>query len=119
MRLNGMSGPTHRVHGTTPLLLAARGGEAEVVRGLLRLRAGVEEREQKDDPAWYVARGTSALHVCGHVDVARALLDESADLEARDDNGSPPLFGAAMRGDLAVLHLLLEARYYSHSIVRL
>jgi hypothetical protein len=52
------------------------------------------------------------LHTCaekGHLDVARDLIEAGADVNAKDNNGSTPLFFCALKGHVEVARALIEA----------
>lgn len=58
--------------------------------------------------------GDTALHsACGYnpnaIQVARFLIDQGADLEAKDDYEKTPLFEAVARGDLDLIKFLVDA----------
>jgi len=74
--------------GMTPLLYAAREGNADVARMLIGAGADVNQVE---------ANGTSPLVVAifnGHIDVARFLLARGADVNVSDGFGRAPLWSA-------------------------
>ena len=48
------------------------------------------------------------MDTVAHVEIARLLLQNGADVNARDDNGFTPLHIAAMHGHVDILHLLVE-----------
>ena len=45
---------------------------------------------------------------CGHVDVARLLIEKDADVGQANNDGSTPLFAAAQNGHVDVARLLIE-----------
>ncbi|KAH9007721.1 ankyrin repeat-containing domain protein [Lactarius pseudohatsudake] len=86
----------------TPLHMAARNGNFELVRMLLTHNADINARNDI---------GHTPLHAAsnnGHVDIARFLLDHGADPKARGEDRSTPLHWASYWGELEVAHLLLE-----------
>jgi ankyrin repeat protein len=86
--------------GFTPLLFAARVGDLESARTLVKAGATV------DDTA---ANGATALTIAahsGHGDVAAFLLDQGANPNV-DAAGYTPLHAAVLRGDHALLKALL------------
>lgn len=90
--------------GATPLLLAARIGEAGLVKSLLARGA---------DPARADAEGWTALHWAVHENreaVVRVLLDHdaAAGVNTPDTAGSTPLLLAAEAGSEVLVRLLLE-----------
>ncbi len=97
--------------GWTPLVRAARTGEAAVVEQLARDRAALERRDR--------ARGwTPLLHAVHRRRPAavRALAAAGADLEARSDDGTTPLLMAASGGDRRVVEELLAAGADPHAL---
>ena len=110
-----------RGSGTTPLMLAAYGGQLEMVRFLLEREADIHIRttgwipiETPLGTIYFQEIGASALTLAikqGHAEVVRLLLEHwmweySAD--GRDDHGLTALMFAAAAGDLEMAHLLLE-----------
>eukprot|EP00435_Cladocopium_sp_Y103_P052758 s576_g16.t1 len=84
-----------------PLTQAAFAGEARVVSLLLEARADPNLPQE----------GDRAIHVSawqGDKAVTKLLLTSSADVEATDSNGCSPLCGAALKGHVAVVELLLN-----------
>ncbi|CAK9099615.1 unnamed protein product [Durusdinium trenchii] len=83
-----------------PLTQAAFAGDSRVVSVLLEARA---------DPN-LPSEGDRAIHFSawqGDKTVTGLLLRSSADVEATDSNGCTPLCGAALKGHVAVVELLL------------
>jgi ankyrin repeat protein len=113
-------------YGQTALMWAAAKGHADVVRLLLDAGANVDEYSARVDvpepnpgriagafadprmPTGHI----TALHFAareGHTDAVRALIDGGADLNATDEEGTPPLGYAASNDRLEVARVLLEA----------
>jgi ankyrin repeat protein len=94
--------------GVTPLMLAARLGQSQIVASLLAAGAVVDATDE---------RGFTALfHGCydpeddrGHPDVVELLIAAGADKEARIGFGVRPLMYAAGNGEAGVVHALLRA----------
>mmetsp|Transcript_49159 Transcript_49159/g.117194 ORF Transcript_49159/g.117194 Transcript_49159/m.117194 type:complete len:255 (+) Transcript_49159:74-838(+) len=83
-----------------PLQQAAFAGEADVVSLLLEARANPNLPDE----------GDRAIHVSswqGDKKVTTMLLESSADVEATDSKGYTPLCGAAYKGHVALVELLL------------
>jgi len=87
----------------SPLILAARSGDARVVRSMV-------ERGEDVDQLGGVNGWTPLMHAIhkNHPDVALLLLDLGADSNARGKRGATPLMLAAPRGQVAVVKALLR-----------
>ena len=88
---------------TESLPLAAKLGQADVVRALLAAGTDVDTRDD-----W----GATAPHwaaVTGEEDITRALIEEGADANAQTQDGSHPLHWVAFLGEPDIVELLLEA----------
>ncbi len=84
----------------SPLMLAALGGQLDIVKSLIARDADVNK------PGW------TPLHYAatrGHLDVMRLLLDQNAYIDAASPNGTTPLMMAAFYGTPSAVKLLLEA----------
>lgn len=84
----------------SPLMLAALGGQLDIVRDLITRDADVNKT------------GWTPLHYAatrGHLEVMRLLLDKSAYIDAAAPNGTTPLMMAAFYGTPSAVKLLLEA----------
>jgi len=91
---------TVRAGGMTPLLFAARGGDAESVR--LLVRAGSDPSERRADGASALIMATYS----GRTEAAVALLDVGADSNDAE-TGFTALHAAVLKSDLAVVNALL------------
>ncbi len=79
-------------YGHTPLMEAAKSGDAEAVKDLLRRGADREAKSEK---------GKTALHYAaanGHVEIVNLLLANGAIVDARDREWHTPLMLAAIYG---------------------
>lgn len=75
--------------GNTPLCVAIRQNELEVVRLFASLRCGISTRNARGEtPLHYAASGQS-------VELLASLVEAGAELDARDDDGWTPLFYAS------------------------
>jgi ankyrin repeat protein len=115
------NGADVNVHGNdldakTPLLSAAWYGDLEVVRVLLDYKVDVNLRGIKNFTAiHYVSHGPHTDWTlppqCGPQmlpDIARLLLEQVSDIDARADDGRTALHWAAKCGRVEVVHVLLE-----------
>ena len=96
--------PATRVGGYTPLHLASRAGNADVVAALLDAGA---------DPDLLTGTGAASLHFAAEangVEVVNALVGHGADVNVRDGYSSrTPAMFAASRNSAAALQALLDA----------
>ena len=95
-----------------PLIIAARDGNLDFVKALLRYEANTEARGTiKDDGE--VKEDCTALWVAaakGHFDVVRLLIEQNADVDGRTSTNSTPLRVAAFYGRLDIVRYLVENR---------
>jgi hypothetical protein len=90
--------------GRTQLHFCAENGFTTSVKRLLSIRN--INVNLKDD-----LNGRTPLHWAaynGHIEIARLLLQNGADVNVRDDDGWTPLLLAAWNGHVDILHLLVE-----------
>jgi ankyrin repeat protein len=90
-------------NGNRPLYDAAESGYLEIVELLLEFAASVE--------AFNVTEQRTAFYQAvenGHVAVAKSLLRNGADIDARSPSGLTPLFCAVRRQDVELVEYLLE-----------
>lgn len=96
---------TTRLGGLTPLIMAARSGDADVVKLLL---------DAKADAAAVNANGTTPLMFAaasGQAAAVQLLLDRGADVDAKDTtHGQTALMFAAAQGRVDALDLLLQRK---------
>ena len=88
--------------GETPLLAAARQGDADIAQLLLRYGADVNALDKNHvSPLLVAARQ-------GHAAIVKPLLDHGADVNALDKNHVSPLLVAARQGHAAIVKPLLD-----------
>jgi hypothetical protein len=90
--------------GRTQLHHCAKNGFTTSVKRLLSIRN--INVNMKDDRF-----GATPLHSAvmnGHIEIARLLLQNGADVNAKDNDGYTPLHWAAFQGHIDILHLLVE-----------
>jgi hypothetical protein len=89
-----------------PIHDAARDGDVKKVEALLKEHPDlVSSKDEK--------YGQTPLHVAAfndHVDVAKLLLEDKADVNAKSNNGSTPLHLAAAKGNKDMVELLLDSK---------
>jgi ankyrin repeat protein len=90
-----------------PLHAAAEAGDVRVVKLLLKISAGVDDRMVTDDTSWTPLHRAAAN---GHEAVVRLLLERKADVDAKDVDGQTLLHWAVECGHEAVVRLLLESK---------
>ena len=127
---------------TTPLLVAAAKGHADVVKLLLKHGANLYAKDDCDNNALHVAcskghaavvgrliksdvdlsvkagNGATALHLAarkGHDNVVELLLDNGCDIECTDSKGATPLHAACSGGYEDTVALLLKRGASPHA----
>ena len=88
----------------TALMLAAASGYDEIVRLLLRYRAGVNSVDKFGNAALYYAAAGD------NVGALRAMLDAGADIDTANRQGATPLMIAAAEGHLAAVQVLIDRK---------
>ena len=86
-----------------PLQRAAMDGQTETVRSLLDRGAGVNENN-----LWTNETALMEAARAGHYDIVKMLLDEHADIDARNLKGNTALMAAAGEGRADVVRLLID-----------
>ena len=95
----------------TPIIIAARNGNLESVKILLRYKAGIKARGTLKATNGQVVNGCTPLWaaaLAGHLDVVKLLLERNADVESKTSRGSPLLTVAAYDGRLDIVSCLVE-----------
>ena len=96
---------------TTPLIIAARNGNLESVKILLRYKADIEARGTLKFRDGEVVEGCTPLWAAaasGHLDVVKLLLERNADVDGRTLGDSTPLRAAAYAGRLDIVRCLVQ-----------
>ena len=97
---------------TTPLIIAARNGNLDSVKMLLRYKADIEARGTlKFDDEVQVIEGCSPLWAAaasGHLDIVKILIEGNADVNGKTFSNSTPLRAAAYIGHLDIVSCLVE-----------
>jgi len=97
-RLTDYSGPLHG----TPLHIACRIGDQEIVRLLVEAGADLEIKDVGRETALSIAAGNN------HTELVAYLLEAGADVHAKGPNGLQPIHFACERAGRDVLELLLS-----------
>jgi hypothetical protein len=90
--------------GMTQLHFCAVNGFTTSVKRLLSIR-NINVNVKDDESGW------TPLHDAarnGHIEIARLLLQNGADANAKDNDGNTPLYWASFQGHVDILHLLVE-----------
>ena len=95
---------------TTPLIIAARNGNLDSVKMLLRYKADIEARGtvKVDDQVIEGCTPLWAAAATGHLDVVKLLIERNADVDGRTLTNSTPLRAAAYDGRLDIVNCLVE-----------
>jgi ankyrin repeat protein len=92
-----------RASGDSPLAKAAKAGDLQTVRALLKSGADVNVRSgDGSTPLLW------AVHT-GNIEIVRALIAAKAAVDAANDYGITPLLQASRTGDAALVELLLQS----------
>ena len=96
---------------TTPLIIAARNGNLDSVKILLRYKADIEARGTLKFTDGQVVVGCTPLWVAaatGHLDVVELLIERNAEVDGRTLTDSTPLRAAAYNGRPDIVSCLVE-----------
>ena len=96
---------------TTPLIIAARNGNLDSVKILLRYNADIEARGTLKFTNDEVIDGCTPLWAAaatGHLDVVELLIERNAEVDGRTLKGSTPLRAVAYGGRLDIVSCLVE-----------
>ena len=96
---------------TTPLITAARNGNLDAVKSLLRYKADIEARGTVKATNDEVVEGCTPLWAAacfGHLDVVELLIERNAEVDSTTSTGSTPLRTAAFNGHLDIVSCLVE-----------
>lgn len=91
--------------GWTPIVHAAIHGHLEMVKWLLANGAQVDSQTQDFKCSTTALNGASAF---GHVMVMECLLNHGADIEFKENNGSPLMYAAACEDGVEAVRLLIK-----------
>ena len=98
-------------HITTPLIIAARNGNVDSVKILLRYKVDIEARGTLKVHTGEVIEGCTPLWaaaLAGHLDVVELLIERNVEVDSRTLTGSTPLRAAAHDGRLDIVSCLVE-----------
>ena len=120
LRRHHSTGDGSMGEGTTPLMRAARFGDAAAMRVLIEGRADVSRRQRNGTTALLFASGvgfrigdggfarTDRGTEADAIDAIRLFLDAGADVNESTANGETPLHAAAARDGAAIIRFLVE-----------
>ena len=94
--------------GFTPLQLAAYFGHAQTARLLLERGADVSPVSRNPMQVTAIHACVASGNAASRVEIARALVEKGADINAKHPGGYTPLHAAAQNGDLELARLLLD-----------
>lgn len=103
VRAIALAGKAKEVERETALISAARKGDAETVRSLIRAGAVVNAKDDSGATALTVAASQ------GHTEIVRTLLQAGADANAKNDSGVTALMAPARDGYTEIVRSLIEA----------
>ncbi len=90
------------VYGNTPLILAVRDNNMEIIEKLIEKGAKVDQKNRNEVTALMVAVNNN------YTDKAKFLLDHGADINTRDSDGESALIMAINRGNLPMIRWLVK-----------
>ena len=96
---------------TTPLIIAARNGNLDSEKILLRYKADIKARGTLKFTDGQIVVGCTPLWAAaatGHLDVVELLIERNAEVDSRTLTGSTPLRAAAHGGHLDIVGCLVE-----------
>ncbi|CAE8592845.1 unnamed protein product [Polarella glacialis] len=99
--------------GWTPLCFAALNGDHVLIKGLLKLKADVNDCLPKTDPLLHFHRGMSVLILCAMFSnntAMKLLIAEKAGLDASDCIGGSALSMAGIGGNCEGIRILMDSR---------
>lgn len=112
-RVHSTYGDGYYLMGNTPLILGVRGGYAGIARILIDFGANVNAASQYSliSRFDYIKTGKTSLHYAsaqGNGEIVGLLLDNGANIDARDSDGNTPLHDAVYNGQLELVKMLLH-----------
>jgi len=96
--------------GITPIFLAAKSGNLEMLRLLLSVGADVNSRDAAGETPLFeaVRKGDNVAAKSGNLEMLRLLLSVGADVNSKDAAGETPLFEAVRKGDNVIAQTLIK-----------